>query len=140
MFGLSNKPSDQTSNQIPYEVYKTVHESDARRRRWVIRLVAALAVVTLLIAGTLQLHRALLNNRDNAKKEAASQSGESTQGSGVTDNPATQGQGDQSTGTPSGTVVQSPQQNSPLPASGSSSDSGAQANTSTNDSTVRKPE
>jgi cytoskeletal protein RodZ len=128
MFGF-DRMSNQQYNQLPYEVYETVHEPNARRRRWFIRLSVALLVATLLVLGGVLVWHAF--TKDDAKKPQTSQSGQQTQ----------QGQdGSNSTNTakPSEAVVQSPQQNTPLPAGGSAS--GLQPNTTENDSTVRKPE
>jgi hypothetical protein len=71
MFG-SRKNKDQSDAQIPYEVYETVQQPAAQRRRWIIRLIAALIVITLLIFGFMALSRWLLGD-DNKDKSGGSQ-------------------------------------------------------------------
>jgi cytoskeletal protein RodZ len=128
MFGLGNR-NDQQSAQLPYEVYETVQESTYRRRRWVIRLVAALLVVTILVFAGLGLKK-LINNLSSDDKtpqqtQAESQSG-SWQGSSNNDV------------VPSDPVTQAPQQNTPA-TTGSTPVTTPQSSAD-NNTTVRKPQ
>ena len=140
MFG-SSKNTNQPSNQIPYEVYQTVNEPSARRRRLLIRLGVSLLVVTLFVFGTVQLGR-FLYNRNNPANSSGQPAGDKS-AEKPTDNTTTP-KNDSASGGNDGaatnTVTQSPQQNSPLPSTGSSDDASAQANNTTNNSTVHKPE
>lgn len=143
MFG-SNKTPDQQHNQIPYEVYETVHKPGARRRRLLIRLGVALIAATLLIFGGVQVYKALFRDEPKDQTTSTNQPGQPDAPKN-TDKPkpnndnGSSPQGGQS-GTAPGAVVQSPQQNTPLPASGSSPESGLQPNATTNNSTARKPD
>jgi hypothetical protein len=146
MFG-SNKNTSQPSNQIPYEVYQTVNEPTARRRRLLIRLGASLLVVTLLVFGTVQLGRFLYNRNNPANSSGApagDKSAEKSNNNPTTETPKNDGttnaNGSNNGTASNNTVTQSPQQNSPLPSTGSSDDAAAQANNTTNNSTVHKPE
>jgi hypothetical protein len=154
MFGLKKK-ANQPLNQLPYEVYQTVHETDPRRRQWFIKLGAALVVVTLFVLGGIQFYHLIQNGRDDPKPSAGNASSSnssngtsngsgSNAGSGNTaENSANNsaGQNNQSASAATlGSVTQSPQQNAPLPASGSTPDNGVQANNSSNNTTVRKPD
>lgn len=125
MFGIGSR-NDQQDSQIPYEVYETVQDSSFQRRRWIIRLVAALIVVTLLIVAGMAIRNAL------DKDDAANNPKDQTQGQN-------DGASQNNDALPAETVNQSPQQNT----SGAGTDvkpattpqSGAD-----NNSTVRKPE
>ena len=125
MFGLGRRNNDPNT-QIPYEVYETVQEPTYRRRRWIIRLVAALVVVTLLIFGVSALRNALKHDTtDNNSSTGQNQSG-------------SDGQGNKDVMSPD-SVNQSPQQNT----SGSDASSNPAATPQSgadNNSTVRKPE
>ena len=66
MFGFKRQKADNTDTQIPYQVYETVHQPAARRRRWMIRLVVALLAATLLVAGVVGL-RSYLRERSSGQ-------------------------------------------------------------------------
>ncbi len=68
------KPVDPDS-QIPYQVYETVHEPVARRKRWTMRLIAALAIATVVVVGFVLLRQ----NDDAASNQPGSQAGQSVQ-------------------------------------------------------------
>jgi cytoskeletal protein RodZ len=124
MFGLGNRNNDQNT-QIPYEVYETVQEPTYRRRRWVIRLVAALVVVTLLIFGISAIRNALKDDNGGTPSTGQSQSGSGQQGNKDV--------------LPPESVNQSPEQNTPGSGAGSDPSTTPQSGTD-NNSTVRKPE
>lgn len=83
MFGINNgfnvlqrfrkKPVDP-NNQIPYQVYETVHEPIARRKRWIRRLVIALVVVTVAVIGYVLLDRSGNGADSNQPASEAEQS------------------------------------------------------------------
>jgi cytoskeletal protein RodZ len=78
MFGFGKHRDNYDQNMhIPYEVYETVHGPTARRRRWLVRLVAALIVVTLLVFGGIALQRALSNDFNSGD-----QTGQQAEGAG----------------------------------------------------------
>ena len=108
-----------------------MHEPEARRRRWFIRLGAALVIATLLVLGGVQAQRVFFKDKDAGSQSTGEQTGNQDGKDSSTQDTAGGVK-------PTEAVVQSPQQNTPLPASGSSS--GAQPNTTTNNSTVRKPD
>jgi len=127
MFGIGNR-DNRPENQIPYEVYETVQEPAYRMRRWAIRLVAILVLVTLLILGGVAIKNAL--TKDDAKEAPAVQT---DQGSG-----ADFGSDGNKDILPSDVVNQQPQQNTAAPQAGTPVTI-PQSNAD-NSSTVRKPE
>jgi hypothetical protein len=132
MFGRGRTQKQDYDTQVPYEVYQTVQEPTDRRRQWIIRLVAALVVVTLLVLGGTALYRALHKTSENSKKPGTTQH----QGIGST---GQQPQNDQTP--PPDAVKQDPQQNNGLPNTGSTDEPATTPQSgSTNDSTVRKPD
>jgi hypothetical protein len=119
-------------SQIPYEVYETIHGPTVRRRRWVVRLVASLLVVTLLIIGG----TALKSKLDTANDPQASQSG-STDKAGQS---ATGGSaGGSNSGQTNTASQQSPQANAPLQKSDSDPATTPQSG-ATNTGTIKQPE
>ncbi len=73
MFGYRKKTTDQDT-QIPYQVYETVQEPAARRKRWMIRLIAGLLIATLLVMAAVTLR-----NRYSQDGKAADPSVKQTQ-------------------------------------------------------------
>lgn len=124
MFGFGNRNNDQNT-QIPYEVYETVQEPTYRRRRWIIRLVAALVVVTLLIFGVSAIRNALRDDNKGEPSTSQNQPGSSEQ--------------ENNDILPPEAISQSPQQNTPGSGAGSGPSATPQSNAD-NNSTVRKPE
>lgn len=57
MLGFGRRKNSEQDTQIPYQVYETVNEPAARRQRWILRLVLALIVATVLILGLVYLRR-----------------------------------------------------------------------------------
>lgn len=137
MFGR-NKNSQPVDNQIPYEVYATAQQPLARRRRWLILLAIALVAVTLLIVGVLAIRRALTDDQPTSGTGDTTQNepGQGGQSAGG-DQPDTNGDELQ----PPQTLSQPPQQNAPLPNTGSGPEPEASPQSGTsNTTTVRKPE
>ncbi len=94
MFGLRKKPAAQDT-QIPYQVYETVQEPVTRRKRWIIRLLIALLVATLLVVGIV-----LYRNRSNTTDQSDQpQSGQDVQQSPQT-NPSLESPPGEPTKTP----------------------------------------
>jgi len=104
MFGFRKKQQPQASDeQIPYEIYETIHQPAARRRRLIIRLILALLIATLIIIGVIAWR-----NRNDTNKPAPSRgSGESSQ-----QQPASGAAQQNPVGQPS---RQAPQSNAPIP-------------------------
>lgn len=73
MLGFKRDKTPQQDNQIPYEVYETFRQSAERRRLFAVRLIAALAVVTLVIFGGVALSRKLLGSGSDAQPAQQSQ-------------------------------------------------------------------
>lgn len=123
MFGFRKKPR-ATDEQIPYEIYETVHQPAVRRRRWIIRLVVALVVVTLLIVGFMTWRNR--NDANQPKEQSGANSSSQQPPAGEQQNPP---------GQPS---RQAPQSNAPIPkpeAPATAPDGGK-----TNTGTVNRPE
>lgn len=70
MFGFKRKKSNAPDTQIPYQVYETVHQPAARRKRWMIRLGVALLAATLLVIGLMWLRGTM---RDDAPAQSDGQ-------------------------------------------------------------------
>lgn len=66
MLGFRRRNNPEQDTQIPYQVYETVNEPAARRQRWILRLVLALIVATLLILGLIYLRRAMQSRNNEA--------------------------------------------------------------------------
>ena len=98
MFGIKRKKAVQQDNQIPYEVYETLRQPAERRRMFIIRLIAALAVVTLLIFGALALSRQILKSDD--KPASTEQDASDGNGNEPTPTPAPQDQPTETEATP----------------------------------------
>lgn len=75
MLGFKKKDSDQDT-QIPYQVYETVHEPAARRKRWFIRLSVALVIATLLIVGFIFIRSRLDSNNQTSQSSTGQDSGQ----------------------------------------------------------------
>lgn len=125
MFGFGRK-QDQDNVQIPYEVYETVQEPINRRRRWIVRLALALAVVTLLIFGGNAL-RGILFDDNHDSPASTSQEREGNTPASNKDTTAPEA------------ANQLPQQN-PAPAPTASSSVTMPQSSSDNNATVKKPE
>lgn len=121
----SQEPQRPVDNQIPYEVYETIHEPAARRRRWAVRLVATLLAVTILIIGG-----TALRDKINDKPQPSQSNGIAGQ------MPSTQGSGQQKTNAAS---QQAPQSNAPLQKSDTNPVTTPQSGT-VNTGTVNQPE
>ncbi len=121
MLGFKRDKTPQQDNQIPYEVYETFRQSAERRRLFAVRLIAALAVVTLVIFGGVALSRKLLGN--NSDKQPAQQTQQQTPQDDGQDQPA-----DDTT------------QNGTTPAPQDSGNQEQQKDPDLNQSTVPKPE
>lgn len=124
MFGIGRK-QDQDNVQIPYEVYETVQEPINRRRRWVVRLAAALVVVTLLIFGGNALRNVLSDDKPGSTGNQSQGAGNS--GTANKDVMATE------------SVNQAPQQN-PAPAANGETPATVPQSSVDNNATVRRPE
>jgi hypothetical protein len=124
----SNPEQGYADNQIPYEVYETVHEPVARRRRWTVRVVAGLLAVALLVFGGISL-RAKLNANNPATQSAQAGSGPGTPSQQVTN-------GQQKTNAAS---QQAPQANAPIQKSDANPVNTPQSDT-LNTGTVNQPE
>jgi|GEM_PF-1918034 len=132
MFGIGNREK-RPQNQIPYEVYETVQEPNYRMRRWIIRLVTVLLVVTLLILAGWAIKN--LFDKDGTNDKPATQSQDN---SGQGGNSFGSDGGSNSDTLPSEMVNQQPQQNTAAPQAGTPVTSPQSA--VDNNSTVRKPE
>ncbi len=110
MFGFKKKTTDQDT-QIPYQVYETVHEPAARRKRWIIRLLIGLVVATVLVVIFVFIRNRLGNESKSAQP--------------------TSPQGQQ--------VQQAPQTNAPLPQP-EGQPAKTPLSDSTNDKTVDQPQ
>ena len=113
-------------SKMPYEVYETIHGPRARRRRWAVRLVAALLAVTLLIIGGTAL-RSKLHSPGSAQvtqSNGAGRQGATSNGSGQRPDAASQ---------------QAPQANAPLQKSDSNPVTTPQSGI-INTGTVNQPE
>ena len=73
MLGFRRRSTAEQETQIPYQVYETVNEPAARRQRWILRLLLALVVATLLVAGLFYL-RHYLESRSGSGSGAPAQS------------------------------------------------------------------
>ena len=124
MFGFRRKNNDQQDTQIPYEVYESMQQPAAQRRRWITRLIVALLAATILVFGFYWLSKAFLN-RDNGSTGSSQQQG----GGNHTDEKLQ----------PPEDLRQSPQQN-PALTGGSGQPAGGAQSGSENNTTVRKPE
>jgi hypothetical protein len=134
MFGFGRR-QEEYSAQVPYEVYASAQEPALRRRRWLLRLVAALVIVTLALFGIVTLRNSIRKS-DKPATPAVSQGNNNP--SAKTNNGSNGNAGQSKTPAPAA-VQQSPQQNSNLPTTG---DGAANLPVSgvDNNSTVRKPE
>lgn len=104
-----------------------------QRRRWIIRLIAAFAVVTLLIFGFLVSSRALLNRGDTPQDTGNSSTGQPGVSSGQDDKPRNNDL------KPPENLRQEPKKNTLIPVDSSKADVVVQGG-DTVKSTVRKPE
>jgi len=128
MFGRKDRNNSQNP-QIPYEVYETIQESSYRRRRWIIRLIAALLLVTILFFAGLGIKKLIDNSSTDDKKSQEQTQNQFGEGEGSNNNDAIAPE----------SVNQAPQQNSP--AAGVASDPATTPQSgSDNNSTVRKPQ
>jgi hypothetical protein len=115
-------PQPSSGNQIPYEVYQTVHRPAAQRRRWLFRIIALVVVLALVTAGIVAWRR------DHDKSS-----------SGTT---GTTGQYKPKSNEPGGSQKpsqQAPQSNPPLPKADNNPVAAPQ-NSAKNNGTVPQPE
>lgn len=125
MFGFGKRNNQQQAH-IPYELYESVQQPTYRRRRWLIRLVVILALVTLLVFVVVQLVRQFGNNTVDEPGPSTTQEQQSTDQNRDTRN------------TPAPESVSQPVQGTPTPTTGTPA-TGPQSDDN-NDKTVRKPE
>jgi cytoskeletal protein RodZ len=116
-----NTPPAQSGNQIPYEVYQTVHRPAAQRRRWLFRIIALLVVIALIVAGVIAWRRE--HNKPTTGIPANGQYQPKSNEPGGAQNPS----------------QQSPQSNPPLPKADSNPVTAPQ-NSAKNNGTVPQPE
>ncbi len=90
MFGFKKKTTDQDT-QIPYQVYETVHEPAARRKRWIVRLITGLIVATLLVVGFVFIRSRL--SGDDRSAQPTSKQGQQVQQAPQTNTPLPQPEG-----------------------------------------------
>jgi hypothetical protein len=128
MFGRKDSNNSQNP-QIPYEVYETIQESSYRRRRWIIRLIAALLLVTILFFAGLGIEKLLNNNSTDDNKSQEQTQNRFGEGEGSNNKDVL----------PSETINQTPQQNTSAAGAGSDPATTPQSG-SDNNSTVRKPQ
>ena len=57
------KSQKDAANQIPADLFATIHSSQARRKRWMIELGISLVIVVLLLVGGMLIYKKL--NRTN---------------------------------------------------------------------------
>jgi len=124
MFGMRRK-QPSADEQVPYEVYQTIHGPVARRRRLIVRLLAALIIVTIAFFGALAWTNRSKDDKPASKKPStASQQPQS----GVF--------GNNPIGQPS---RQAPQNNAPIPKPETPQEAPAGTD-KPNDGTVKRPQ